>query len=134
MPRNEQRRLDPNEEICYEENPPRCSSCTEEYLCQGCEEAMEKFFSNLIDLINPGQEKNVSKKKKKGKKKICPFCTNSDVFNESVCDTEYLISLLTDRRVVQLQDSPCKDCIRLLYKQHWFSLEKAYLFVFQMLQ
>ena len=41
----EQERLDPNEENRNEENPPRCS-CTEESLCQGCEEAMEKLFGN----------------------------------------------------------------------------------------
>ena len=91
---------------------------------------MEKLFSYLIGLINPGQEKNVSKKKKKGKKKICPFCTNSDVFkfDEWEQDTEYLISLLTDRRV-QLQDSPCNDCIRLLYKQHWFIIRQQAKFI-----
>ena len=126
----EQERLDPNEENRNEENPPRCSSCTEESLCQGCEEPMEKLFSNLIGLINLGQEKKVPKKKKKGKKKICPLCTNSDVFNfEWELDMEELMSLLTDRRIVQVQDSPCKDCMRLLYMQHWFSLEESYLFI-----
>ena len=120
---NEQRRLDPNEEIRYEENPPRCSSCTEENLCQGCEEAMEKFFSYLISCL--GQEKNVSRRKKKNKKKICPFCTDlKDWYLDN--SVEQLIDTLTDGRIVRVKDSPCKDCMRLLYNQNWFSLEEAY--------
>ena len=41
-------------------------------------------------------------------------------------ETEALIDTLTDGRIVRVKDSPCKDCMRLLYNQNWFSLEEAY--------
>ena len=106
------RTLDPNEGNCCEENPPRCSSCTKENLCHGCEEAMEKLFRHLITLNELGMTKNTRKKARKMRREkyTCPICTFPSLL-KSDCEWEMfeVLILLIDSRTVL--DLPCKECM-----------------------